>query len=68
MKHGQLRPKWTDSPPTMQPSPPCEGLLSVAVPRERRYGPIRLRVNDDDDDDDLALSVSTPCVFSEQVA
>jgi len=27
----------------------CEGKPSVAVTRERRYGPSRLRVNDDDD-------------------
>ena len=30
----------------------CGGELLVAVTRERRYGPSRLRVNDDDDDDD----------------
>ena len=30
----------------------CGGKLLVAVTRERRYGPRRLRVNDDDDDDD----------------
>ena len=30
----------------------CGGKLLVAVTRERRYGPSRLRVNDDDDDDD----------------
>ena len=29
----------------------CLGKLLVAVTRERRYGPSRLRVNDDDDDD-----------------
>jgi len=28
----------------------CGGKLLVAVNRERRYGPSRLRVNDDDDD------------------
>ena len=27
----------------------CEGKLLVAVTRERRYGPSRLRINDDDD-------------------
>ena len=27
----------------------CGGKLLVAVTRERRYGPSRLRVNDDDD-------------------
>jgi len=30
----------------------CGGKPPVAVTRERRYGPSRLRVNDDDDDDD----------------
>ena len=30
----------------------CGGKLLVAVTRERRYGPSRLRVNDDDEDDD----------------
>ena len=29
----------------------CEGKPLVAVTRERRYGPSRLRVNDDDDDE-----------------
>jgi len=29
----------------------CGGKLLVAVTRERRYGPSRLRVNDNDDDD-----------------
>ena len=28
----------------------CGGKLLVAVTRDRRYGPSRLRVNDDDDD------------------
>jgi len=32
----------------------CGGKPLVAVTRERRYGPSRLRVNDDDDDDDAA--------------
>jgi len=31
----------------------CGGKLLVAVSRDRRYGPSRLRVNDDDDDDVL---------------
>jgi len=31
----------------------CGGKLLVAVTRERRYGPSRLRVNDDDDDSQL---------------
>ena len=37
---------------TMFPLRLCERKLLVAVTRERRYGPSRLRVNDDDDDDD----------------
>jgi len=34
----------------------CGGKLLVAVTRERRCGPSRLRVNDDDDDDILHCS------------
>jgi len=34
----------------------CGGKLLVAVIRERRYGPSRLRVNDDDDDDSRLAS------------
>ena len=34
---------------TMFPLRVCGGKLLVAVTRERRYGPSRLRVNDDDD-------------------
>jgi len=37
---------------TMFPLRLCGGKPLVAVTRERRYGPSRLRVNDDDDDDD----------------
>ena len=37
---------------TMFPLLLCGGKLLVAVTRERRYGPSRLRVDDDDDDDD----------------
>ena len=37
---------------TMFPLRLCGGKLLVAITRERRYGPSRLRVNDDDDDDD----------------
>jgi len=37
--------------PTMFPLRLCGGKLLVAVTRERRYGPSRLRVNDDDDDE-----------------
>ena len=36
---------------TMFPLRLCGGKLLVAVTRERRCGPSRLRVNDDDDDD-----------------
>ena len=36
---------------TMFPLRLCGGKLLVAVTRERRYGPSRLRVNDDDDDE-----------------
>ena len=36
---------------TMFPLRLCGGKPLVAVTRERRYGPSRLRVNDDDDDD-----------------
>jgi len=35
---------------TMFPLRLCGGKLLVAVTRERRYGPSRLRVNDDDDE------------------
>jgi len=35
---------------TMFPLRLCGGKLLVAVTRERRYGPSRLRANDDDDD------------------
>ena len=34
---------------TMFPLRLCGGKLLVAVTRERRYGPSRLRVNDDDE-------------------
>ena len=37
---------------TMFPLRLCGGKPLVAVTRERRYGPSRLRVNDDDDDHD----------------
>ena len=36
---------------TMFPLRLCGSKPFVAVTRERRYGPSRLRVNDDDDDD-----------------
>ena len=36
---------------TMFPLRLCGGKLLVAVTRERRYGPSRLRVSDNDDDD-----------------
>ena len=35
---------------TISPLRLCGGKLLVAVTRERRYGPSRLRVNDDDDE------------------
>jgi len=38
---------------TMFPLRLCGGKLLVAVTRERRYSPSRLRVNDDDDDADF---------------
>ena len=45
---------------TMFPLRLCGGKLLVAVTRERRYGPSRLRVNDDDDDTPfVALVVSS---------
>jgi len=40
---------------TMFPLRLCGGKPSVAVTRERRYGPSRLRVNDDDDDGNLGF-------------
>jgi len=42
---------------TMFPLRLCGGKPSVAVTRERRYGPSRLRVNDDDDDDAAAHKI-----------
>ena len=42
---------------TMFPLRVCEGKPLVAVTRERRYGPSRLRVNDDDVDQVRALTV-----------
>jgi len=44
---------------TMFPLRLCGGKLLVAITRERRYGPSRLRVNDDDDD--LRIRVSGCC-------
>ena len=38
---------------TMFPLRLCGGKLLVAVTRQRRYGPSRLRVSDDDDYDDV---------------
>jgi len=37
----------------------CGGKLLVAVTRERRYGPSRLRVSDDDDDGGVKCPVTT---------
>ena len=42
---------------TMLPLRLCGGKPLVAVTRERRYGPSRLRVNDDDVDQVRALTV-----------
>jgi len=47
-----FRPKWTGQlrrDNKMLPLRLCGGKLLVAVTRERRYGPSRLRVNDDDE-------------------
>ena len=54
---GRPRTKWTDQLHRDNNNAPlrlCGGKLLVAVTRERRYGPSRLRVNDDDDVDTLA--------------
>jgi len=48
---GRPRAKWTDQlrhDNNNAPTRLCGGKLLVAVTRERRYGPNRLRVNDDD--------------------
>jgi len=48
---GRPRAKWTDQLRHDKNNAPmrlCGGKLLVAVTRERRYGPNRLRVNDDD--------------------
>ena len=42
----------------------CGGKLLVAVTRERRYGPSRLRVNDDDDDRIQAAVILTKGLLS----
>jgi len=50
---GRPRTKWTDQLRRDNNGVPlrlCGGKLLVAVTRERRYGPSRLRVNDDDND------------------
>jgi len=41
----------------------CGGKPLVAVTRERRHGPSRLRVNDDDDDDDYHMYFHVCCIF-----
>jgi len=43
---GRPHTKWTDQ--LRRPLRLCGGKLLVAVTRERRYGPSRLRVNEDD--------------------
>ena len=53
---GRPRTKWTDQLRRDNYNVPIATLwkqasLLVAVTRERRYGPSRLRVNDDDDAD-----------------
>ena len=52
---GRPRTKWTGQLRRDNNNVPIatlyRGELLVAVTRERRYGPSRLRVNDDDDDD-----------------
>jgi len=66
---GRPRTKWTDQLPrdnntTMFPLRLCGGKLLVAVTRERRYGPSRLRVDDDDDDvPNSANQHATPVVL-----
>ena len=45
-----FRPTNSAAITTMFPLRLCGGKLLVAVTRERRYGPSRLRVNDNDDD------------------
>ena len=56
---------------TMLPLRLCGGKPLVAVTRERRYGPSRLRVNDDDDDDLLTraakLNYSANACFETEV-
>jgi len=44
----------------------CGGEPLVALTRERRYGPNRLRVNDDDDDDDDAAGSIRACCLAVQ--
>jgi len=50
----------SDGVSTMFPLRLCGGKPLVAVTRERRYGPSRLRVNDDDDDDIPPYTRTTP--------
>ena len=55
---GRPRAKWTDRLRRDNNNVPIvtlwrQAIAMVAVTRERRYGPSRLRVNDDDDDDDI---------------
>jgi len=53
---GRPRTKWTEQlrrdNNNVPPFRLCGGKLLVAVTRERRYGPSRLRVLNDDDDDE----------------
>ena len=44
------------------------GKPLVAVTRERRYGPSRLRVNDDDDDDRIRTGLSFLALYNTERA
>jgi len=58
---GRPRAKWTDQLLRDNNNVPIATLWRqplVAVTRERRYGPSRLRADDDDDDDDYYYSIS----------
>ena len=64
---GRPRAKWTDQLRRDNNNVPIvtlwrQAIAMVAVTRERRYGPSRLRVNDDDDDDILTWGNMQPRV------
>jgi len=46
----------------------CGGKPLVAVTRERRYGPSRLRVNDDEDDDRIRIGLSFLALYNTERA